>query len=253
MGGQSAPASGELDANQLLAQCQRVRDTMGSLEQRIIASELNLTTLGYIHDQADILWLKCFDNLIELCKLSQSLVQQLELLQFKLEGRNWGRGGVLGGGGEESPVINKRIAGQQLAYFTSEWYENFRPKLNSTLELASERNIELAGGATGAVWAGQRGAGRGGRVRDALLRLRQSVAENERLLASIAADVEYSRSAIDSICGSLRSSQRGLAAGARNALGAAELIRLAARNWLLLGLLLLLGGAALAAYLLLLS
>lgn len=247
------PTGQPMDSNQLLSLCERVRDNMSSLDRSIRLTQLRLTTLSYIQTETiEDSSLKCFDNLIELSNLSQRIVLLLDELHLKLSESS-----------ESS--IDYQIASQQLTFFTSEWYDNFTPKLNETFELASRQEIKLegaakerrAGGATvsqlaetvinlerrqrqrqrlrlrrqsspGAPAAEEEeeevAAAENIRVREALLRLKQSMRENERLTASIASNIEYTRATIESIYDSLQSTKLGLDAGERQTLEATRLV-----------------------------
>lgn len=237
--------SAEIDSNQLLSLCQRMRDSMSNLEKSIQITKLKLTTLAYIslvegdtkkEDKSS----KCFDQLIELCNLSQHVVELLEQLHLKLSESS-----------ENS--IQYQIASQQLMYFTSEWYDNFTPKLNETFELAynqdlinyqenlAERNKKgalrkLDAEATNSVLLpGELNAIRtnnnldGGesskRALDALMRLRESMRENERLIAAIATNIDYTRATIDTIHDSLQSTKLNLYMGETNAIEAVKTLR----------------------------
>lgn len=203
---------------------------MNNLEKSIQLTKLKLTTLAYISlvggdNRTENKSLSCFEQLIELCNLSQLVVKLLEQLHSKLCESS-----------ENS--IQYQIASQQLMYFTSEWYDNFTPKLNETFELAYNQNLinqdnlternkkapdggamrdrnNLDGGAGGSP----------GRAMEALMRLRESMMENERLIAAIATNIEYTRATIDTIHDSLQSTKLNLDMGETNAIEAVKTLR----------------------------
>lgn len=188
-----------IDPNQLLLLFYRIRETMSLLEKCIKSTQLRLTTLSYINDDVEDSSLKCFDSLIGLCNLSQSAIQLLDELQVKL-------------GESNENSAQYQIASQQLMFFTSEWYDNLSPKLNKTFELAQlwSQTVATPGKATTATTTTLTG-------RDALLRLRQSMRENERLIVNIADNIEYTRTTIETIYDSLQSTKLNLNAGEENA------------------------------------
>lgn len=215
------PLKGSIDSNQLLALCQRMRESMTDLDKSIRLMQLRLTTLSYIQDDVEAMWLKCLDHLLELCQQSQLVVRLLDELRIKLAESS------------ESSILYQ-IASQQLMYFTSEWYDHFAPKLNETFEFASKQDIELESRVE------QNGTGNrvdglacDARVRDALLRLKQSMGENERLIVGIASNIEYTRTTIDTIYDSLQSTKLELASGEKHAIEAVGEIRQSDRRKIL--------------------
>lgn len=213
--------SAAIDSNQLLSLCHRTRETTDSLGDRIRLTKLRLTSLRYIRagqpvgggDPAA----RCSDDLIKLCNLSQKVVQLLDELQTKL--------------GESSRnSIDYQIATQQLIYFTYEWFDRLAPELENTFELANELiNIDddddlstKRRPRSPPSGSGSGGGGGDARVRDALLRLRQSMSENERLISTIANNIENTRATIETIFDSLQSTKVHLEAGEANAFQAIE-------------------------------
>lgn len=221
--GKRSTVTGSMDSNQLLSLCHRIRESMSSLEKSVRLVKLRLATLSYIHDDIEDWSLKCFDNLLELCNLSQLVVQLLEELHRKLCESS-----------ENS--IDYQIVSQQLMFFTSEWYDSLAPKMHETFELASRQNIDLSTDADRVLLLNKRQTTGGQvkveteteaemRVRDALLRLKQSMGENERLLASLASNIEYTRTTIETIYDSLQSTKLNLDAGDENLLAAVGQVR----------------------------
>lgn len=193
-----------VDPDQLLFLCHRMRETISLLEKCIKSTQLRLTTLSYINDDVEDSSLMCFDSLIELCNLSQLVIQLLDELQEKLSESS-----------ENSAQY--QIASQQLMFFTSEWYDNLTPKLNETFELAQEQSFNINKLIPGSNKRKQELAPANLRVRDALLRLRESMRENERLIVNIAGNIERTRATIETIYDSLESTKLNLNAGEENA------------------------------------
>lgn len=192
-----------IDPNQLLFYCHRIRDTINLLEKCIKSTQLRLTTLSYINDDVEDSSLMCFDSLIELCNLSQLVIQLLDILQEKLS--------------ESSEnTAQYQIASQQLMFFTSEWYDNLTPKLNETFEIAQEQSFNVNKLIPGSNKRKQEQAPANLRVRDALLRLKESMRENERLIVNIAGNIERTRATIETIYDSLQSTKVNLNAGEEN-------------------------------------
>lgn len=207
-------ASNLLDPSQLLLLCHRMRENMNLLEKNIQSTQLRLTTLSYINDDVEDSSLKCFDSLIGLCNLSQLVISLIDELQVKLAESS-----------ESSAQY--QIASQQLMFLTSEWYDNLAPKLNETLKLAQKQsNMNMT-----KEYARKRGANKKqdedmesaylaepaeSRAREALLRLRESMRENERLIVSIAGNIDYTRATIETIYDSLHSTKFNLSAGEEN-------------------------------------
>lgn len=215
----SSRVSTPIDSNQLLLVCHKIRDNLSQIDKGIKITQLRLTTLDYIQDDIEDLSLKCIENLIELCNLSQLLVNLLDELHLKMvECVN--------------NQIDYQIALQQLVYFTNEWHEYYTPRLNETLEWASRLDIVLEQ-QQGTMLAQTRKqtdadgskAPTDTRLREALLRLKQSMGENERLLAIIASNIDYTRTTIEIIYESLQSTKVSLNAGERNTIEAIDLQR----------------------------
>lgn len=232
------PKGVAIDSNQLLSLCQRMRENMGLLEKSIQLTKLKLITLAYVNsiegnNNYNNRYSSCFDQLIELCNLSQQVVGLLEQLHSKLSESS-----------ENS--IQYQIASQQLMYYTSEWYDNYTPKLNETFELAYNQDLIYRDGPSGrrnreeirlsqaldnqdnsarAIDNNLNDGGSPGRTVDALMRLRESMMENERLIAAIATNIEYTRATIDTIQESLQSTKLNLYMGETNAIEAVKTLR----------------------------
>lgn len=214
-----AAATASIDPGQLLTTCTKIRENMDKLNKSIKLTQLRLITLSYMGDGQENNYyddssLRCSDDLIELCNLSQQLVHQLDLLNTKL-------------GENVENSISYRVASQQLIYFTSEWYDNLTPKFNETFEMAERLNLASTGSGHSTLKPIN---STDIRVRDALIRLRQSMNENERLIGTISANIEYTRTTIESIYNSLQSSKFELNASEQNTIGAIKLIR-DSRRW----------------------
>lgn len=217
---------GAIDSSQLLTLCFTMRENMSSLRKSISMAQLRLTTLNYVHEDSGDWSLKCSDNLIELCNLSQLVVQLLDQLHLKLQESS-----------ENS--IHYQIASQQLMFFTSEWYDDITPKLNETYELAYKQDMNIIGRDQGVVENNQTGinyqmSASEIRIRDALLRLKESMRENERLIAGIASNIEYTKATIESIYTSLQSTKLSLNAGEHNAIEAIKILRQSNKTRLIL-------------------
>lgn len=207
-------ASG-LDSNQLLSLCNEMRETMSQLDKSMRSAQLYLTTLSYIDVDTQGWSLKCIDNLMDLCKLSQKAVRLLDELHLKMRD-------------SAQNSIQYQIASQQLMFFTSEWYETLTPQLNSTFELAEKQNLKqqydgkkqtINNETLQPINSGEM------RVNNALLRLRQSMGENERLIGTIASNIDYTRATIESIQDSLHSTKLTLYAGEQNAIESVKVLR----------------------------
>lgn len=216
-----SPVALAIDSNQLLSLCQRTREATNSLSNKTKLTRLRLTSLRYVRGQAEIddPAGRCSDDLIELCELSRKLVHLIDGLQMKLS--------------ESAPdSIDHQIATQQLIYFTYEWCDRLAPELEDTFELANELAIigppRVGGRArsptrkdhAGVALDDQTAVAGDSRVRDALLRLRQSMNENERLISTIANNIESTRATIEAIFDSLQSTKVHLNAGEANAIEA---------------------------------
>lgn len=201
-----------------------MRDTMRSLDNCIRMTQLRLATLSYIRLEPSLCSLQCFNQLIELRNLSQLAVKQLEELHHK-----WLQ--------YPETSLDYQIASQQLIYFATELHENLNPRTNDTFEVASKLSdglpiidhhanipeqavnrspkdaqvVDLPSGDT--------------RARDALVRLKHSMNENENLIATIASNVEHTRGTIDKIYDSLQSTSAGLSGSQKNAIEAVKQIR----------------------------
>lgn len=216
---------------------------MDGLENNIKMVQLRLTALGYVANRRlygnSMASLQCFDDLIELCNLSQLFVKLLDELHLKL-----------GDCSAANLSIDYQIASQQLAFFTSEWYDNLTPKLNETLDRAGRQDV-------GQFRFSQVAAERGRRKSDeqerddadiklshALMRLRQSMKENERLISIISNNINYTKTTIENIYHSLRSTNLGLRRSEKQSLKAIQILRESNRCrllvYLLIGLFLLL-------------
>lgn len=195
-----------IDPDQLLATCYKIKENIDQLDKGIRLARLRLTSLVYIgptlgqrsnNSTDETLSFKCFDDLLDLSRLSYALVSQLEELHRKFRDNT-----------TENP-ISCRIAAQQLIYFTSEWHDNLTPKFNEILVLAERVDQDLKRRLDNhKPTIASRSAARDSlqtmnsiesRVHDSLLRLRKSMGENERLINDIASNVESTRETIDSI------------------------------------------------------
>lgn len=215
-----------IDPNQLLTTCQKIKDNISKLDKCIRLAQLRMATLVYVNENADDYSLKCSDDLIEVCNLSQLLVQQFDELHLKLIES-----------AENS--ISYQIASQQLAFFTSEWYDDLTPKFNQTLEMADKLQLNFLDSPKTTTTPtttpkATEVTGAEARVRDALLRLRQSMNENERLIATIATNIEYTKATIEAIYDSLQSTKLNLEAGEQNIIEAIHVVH--QTNWLSLTL-----------------
>lgn len=204
-----------LDSNQLLSLCYRIRELMDCLDNNIRMVQLRLVTLSYLSSErttdSALASLRCYDDLIELCNLSQLFVQLLDELHLKL-----------GECSTTNLTIDYHIGSQQLAFFTAEWYDNLTPKLNETLAAASRHGVHnrMRPARVGKD-EGQSGAG----LEEALMRLRQSMRENERLVSIIANNIDYTKTTIESIYESLRASRAGLEASEQSGSRAIRILR----------------------------
>lgn len=228
-----------IDSNQLLSTCQSIKENMDKLDKSISLVQLRLTTLSYVGKLAgDDFSLKCSDDLIELCGISQLLVQQLDELNSKLSE-------------SAASSISYQIASQQLMFFTGEWYDNLTPKFNETFEMAEKLDPNLSMKHLKASLAITKSApGQTKRtdtkisttevrVRDALLRLKQSMIENERLIATIANNIEYTKATIEAIYDSLQSTKFGLDVSEQNTIESIKIVRQSNRYRLIIVLVLL--------------
>lgn len=234
----SPKSTTSIDPNQLLTLCQQIRENLAKLEKSIRLAQLRLDTLKYIRHEVRIDSSSyCFDSLFVVCNLSQLLVQQLDELQSKMTTTNM-----------LNSVVDYQIASQQLMYFTSEWYHNLLPELNKTFEIASQLNVgfgrAVEGPATATTLVGgtrrtkhqkrtDKAMKQTGDTRssDALLRLRQSMRENERLIALIANNVEYTKTTVGAIYDSLQVTKLDLGTSEKNIASAIDLTRRVPFRW----------------------
>lgn len=239
------PANNAIDPSQLLALCYRINENMTKLDKSIRLIQLRFTTLNYVcNDNAHDPWpTNCLGELVELCKLSELLVTQLDELHAKLD---------------DNPLnsISFHIASQQLAYFTCEWYDNLTPKFEQTLSMA-DRYIDLATGAkranvpkqkkgqaSPAAASGSNATGLQAssttsvemRVQEALMRLKQSMGENEQLIASISNNLEYTKTTVETIYNSLQTTKGQLEQGERNTIESIGIVRQSAKTKLIVTL-----------------
>lgn len=232
-----------IDPNQLLELCHQIKESLDKLDKSIRLTRLRMTTLSYVGDEVNCTLSPAegLDDLNELCQLSQSLVKQLDELQSKLND-------------DPLNLISYQIASQQLAYFTSEWYDNLTLKFQETLELAErfhfmsprEHLRDVVGGPTmmkgTKKWTKRverqhqlmNSSAAEMRVRNALMRLRQSMSENEQLIASISNNLAYTKMTIEAIYSSLRTTKVNLEQGEQNALESIGLVRRSERTKIIL-------------------
>lgn len=213
--------STSIDPNNLLTLCLTIRETIADLSRGIRLARLRLDTLKYVRGQIDDPSTYCFDNLFTVCNLSQMLVQQLDDLHSKMTT-------------DLQDSVDYQIASQQLTYFTCEWYDNLIPQFNETFQIASRMDVNfgtdkanLAGteqtrnqaqqGVSLAIQTGDT------KLSDALLRLRQSMNENEKLIALIASNVEYTKTTVDAIYDSLQVTKLDVSKSERNITTAIDL------------------------------
>lgn len=201
-----------MDPKQILSHCDKMRANLESLDNWIRLTQLKLTTINYAINSTDEHFngmstydfniLQSFNYLLRLRELSQQLVHQLEELQYKLSN-------------SYRHSMDYHIASQQCMFFTCELYENIQPRIGETFKMAAKiqsspelsrypldsknQNLHIAGGET--------------RATDALLRLRQSMSENENLIATIANNVEHTKLTIDTIYDSIHSTKVNLDKG----------------------------------------
>lgn len=199
-----------MDPNQILSHCIKMKANLESLDNWIKITQLKLTTIAYAmtsnRDNVNGLStyefnnLQSFNYLLRLRELSQVSVQQLEELQQKLSTCN-----------EHS--IDYHVASQQLMFFTSELYENIQPRIDETFELASKIQSKPVLATTNEKNQNFLFAAGESRSRDALLRLRQSMSENENLIATIANNVEHTKLTIDTIYDSIQNAKADIDKG----------------------------------------
>lgn len=246
----SAATSGAIDPDQLLDTCHRIKESIKQLDNGIGLTRLRLISLTYLvapttatipsHRSAGTRLnpiagnlhqgdsLRCFDDLVDLCRLSQTLVGQLDTLNQKLH--------------HQSPnsvcasSISYQIAVQQLIFFTSQWYDNLAPKLNDIFKLADKVDLNLlrqTSDSQAPISDIEALNSTEIRVRNSLARLRQSMSENERLIVAIANNVELARETIESIYGSLRITRIGLGGSKRNLVDSIDIARSSQRTRLI--------------------
>lgn len=218
--------------------CHRTMDAKNMLESRIRLSKLRLTSLRYAQGTNTIgdPIARCSDGLIELCELSQTMVQLLDELYAKVQECNPGS-------------IEHQIATQQLVYFTHEWFDRLAPELEDTFELADRATGGGLGGQSQTIEAPGT-TDDDVRVKDALLKLRRSMRDNERLISAIASNIESTRVTINTIFDSLQSTKLHLSSGELNALDAIKVTRQSKRFKYFCYFVLLLAAALLVAFML---
>lgn len=209
-----------MDPNQVLRLCQDIGDTLTNLEKCIKLTRLRLASLTYMYREADRTECseRCYENLIELCSVSHAYVVLLDDLHYKLA--------------QSSPdSMDYLICSQQLMYFTDEWYKELNPKLLEIFHITDEQNIrneivldadsydEHSTSTLNAKDSSKR------RVKLALLRLRQSMNENDRLISTLAMNIDYTRATIDAIYDSLKAARVGYEKNDENISDAFEYIR----------------------------
>lgn len=209
----SGQSAASLDPNQLISLCQAIRETMQSLESCTRVTQLRLASLSYVQLDPGTISQKTFDCLVELKNLNQLMVNQIEMLH-----QLWSSSSV--------DSLDYQVASQQLIYFASELYENFNPKMEQILDQARERNLYTGHQSVKVRDVDLRQQPYGDlRAQDTLVRLRQSMSENENLVAIIATNVDHTRSTIDKIYDSLQSTKVGLKQSQTNTIEAVNQIR----------------------------
>lgn len=228
-----SPAPAAMDPNGLLTQCESIRDTMSCIEISLRTCELRLETFKYVAEyHPGEASLHCIDSLAELRTQSQRMVRQLEQLQASLASATSSMVSSTSATNTTAASLDYQIASQQIAYFTSEWCDSYRLKINALHKLASQYEQQSDSSKHQAAGS-QTGAKDMSRVREALLRLRESMAENERLIASISNNIEYTRVTVDAIFNGLQASRQKLHQGKTNTVEAIKHVR-EANNWQLL-------------------
>lgn len=203
-----------IDPSQLLSLCYNIKETLVKLDKGIKLAQLRLRALSYTGADGDsAASLKCSNDLVELDGVSQQLVQQLDELQGKLAGY------------ADDP-ISFQIATQQLAYITSEWYDNLMPKFNASISLASEQLCLSPCPGRGKLSRASVGLSPAElRVSEALLRLKRSMEESERLILDISNNLEYTRLTIEAIFESLLATKVNLETGQKYAYESVQIHR----------------------------
>jgi hypothetical protein len=232
----STGTTAAIDPNQLLSICFKINESITRLDKSLKLLQLRFTTLNYvcIDSELDPWPVNCLGDLIELCQLSLTLVGQLDELHAKLDDNP-----------EHS--ISFQIGSQQLAYFTSEWFDNLTPKFQRTLQMA-RMYIDLAAGRRGAATVvGRRKHEAAGlaplalpasgsvasvkvRVHETLVRLKQTMNENEQLITSISNNLEYTKQIIETIYSSLQATKVNLEQGEKYAVESIGLVRRSAQT-----------------------
>lgn len=206
-------SSNLIDSKQILLVCSKIKANLSLLDRTIKKVQLRLTTLNYVKPTgSDLNSYKNsnLDDLIELSNLSESMATLLDELRSKLSD-------------SAECSIDYEIASQQLMYFTSEWFENILPKLNETFKMANlnrEEQLENYRSRTN-----NKDADYYTNVDSALLRLKQSIHENERLITTIANNVEYTRATIEAIHDSLQATKVNLQTNETNTREAIDLLK----------------------------
>lgn len=207
-----------IDSNQILTTCFEIKQNILLLEKKLAMVQLRLTTISYINNNNlnnlidSTISLKYFDNLIDLSSLSDKIGLLLNELRSKLSD-------------SLNNSIDYEIASQQLMFFTSEWYENLTTKLNETFQMAALLEWQNFDNNSQPESSSQQVVVNDEKITSALLRLKQSMKENERLIATISNNVDYTRTTIETIYDSLQSIKIDLISGETNAQDAIKFIR----------------------------
>lgn len=191
---------------------------MELLELKTKLAQLRLSTLTYIQEEPRAVSLYCFDDLIEMRNLSNLMIDQMDDLRAKLDKIPDG-------------TFDHQIGSQQLMYFVSVWYDSLAPKINTTFDMASDQKIPL--------WESNEKrqpnpanqlalhpieSGGDSRLRESLMRLKQSMGENENLIANIANNIEDTKVTIDTIYDTLHDTKQTLQKGQANTIEAINII-----------------------------
>lgn len=196
-----------IDNSNLLFICHELRENLHRLDKTVKLTKLRFE--GFQYQSVDSAF-KLFESMIELGTTSRMIVQLISQLDETIS--------------SSSPnSLDYHIAAQQLNYFTCEWQESYLPRLRKLCEFASQSERSFFKTPTTAIeradgWgqAGARAADEsvqariGDRLQDALLRLEQSITENDKLITIISANIESTRKTIDAIHQSLDVSREGL-------------------------------------------
>lgn len=199
-----------IDPQQVLSLCAKIKETMNRVDKSLKLTQLRLKALHYVDDASSQ---RCSNDLVELDGLSQQLVQQIDELRAKLADLT-------------QDQISFQVASQQLAYFTSEWSDRLMPKFDATFSLADQQlELGLNYGRAGSKRPVSAMSPAELRVRDALLRLKKSMEENERLIGSIANSLEITKTSIQAIFQSLQTTKVNVDASQANTREAIQLQR----------------------------